>query len=122
PGGRPAERHDGRVRDAARRRRGGRGAADGGGGDRDRRRRVSRRLARRAALLLRRQRALELRGRRAARGGLRPGGAAGGLPRAGGGLMRFGYWLPVFGGWLRDDRDESMEATWGSVLELERGR
>src|SRR5207245_1117543 len=76
---------------------------------------------RRAAVLLRHQRALELRGRRAARGGVRPVRAARRLPRGGGRVtMRFGYWLPVFGGWLRNVPDEGMEASWEYVRRLAR--
>ncbi len=51
-----------------------------GGGARPRRRRVSDRRARRPAAFLRRQRAVELRGGRGARRGLRPARAAGRLP------------------------------------------
>src|SRR5207245_6507764 len=77
------------------------------------------RRARWPAQFLRHQRPLELRRRRAARGGVRSVRAAGGLPRGGGGLtVRFGYWLPVFGGWLRNVPDEGMEATWDYVRRL----
>jgi hypothetical protein len=75
--------------------------------------------ARRPASVLRRQRALQLRGRLAARRRVRRSHPARGMARAGGEpVMRFGYWLPVFGGWLRNVPEEGMEASWPYVRRL----